>query len=123
MSKNKPIQLGLCCLNTILRNQRFPVFASRKMIEDAKNEASSLINQAGSRGDQIVEEAKTQAIEEQLKIKSATEADIEQNVTKAKENLKQEVSSLVLAGAAKILEKEVDAESNKQIIDDLIKEL
>ena len=32
MSKNKPIQLGLCCLNTILRNQRFPVFASRKMI-------------------------------------------------------------------------------------------
>ena len=53
----------------------------------------------------------------------AMQADIEQNVTKAKENLKQEVSSLVLAGAAKILEKEVDAESNKQIIDDLIKEL
>ena len=33
MSENKPIQLGLCCLNTILRKQRpFPVFASRKMI-------------------------------------------------------------------------------------------
>ena len=54
------------------------------MIEDAKNEASSLINQAGSRGDQIVEEAKTQATEEQIKIKSAAEADIEQNITKAK---------------------------------------
>ena len=72
---------------------------------------------------EIVEEEKTQATEEQLKIKSAAEADIEQNVTKAKENLKQEVSALVLAGAAKILEKEVNAESNKQIIDDLIKEL
>ena len=33
MSENKPIQLGLCCLNTILRAQTpFPVFASRKMI-------------------------------------------------------------------------------------------
>ena len=33
MSKNKSIQLGLCCLNTILRGQKpFPVFASRKMI-------------------------------------------------------------------------------------------
>ena len=33
MSENKPIQLGLCCLNTILRKQTpFPVFASRKMI-------------------------------------------------------------------------------------------
>tara|TARA_B000000477_G_scaffold123490_1_gene129094 strand:- start:471 stop:1424 length:954 start_codon:yes stop_codon:yes gene_type:complete len=33
MSENKSIQLGLCCLNTILRGQKpFPVFASRKMI-------------------------------------------------------------------------------------------
>ena len=32
MSENKPIQLGLCCLNTILRAQKPPVFASRKMI-------------------------------------------------------------------------------------------
>lgn len=33
MSENKPVQLGLCCLNTVLRSQTpFPVFASRKMI-------------------------------------------------------------------------------------------
>ena len=32
MSQNKPIQLGLCCLNTILRAQKPPIFASRKMI-------------------------------------------------------------------------------------------
>ena len=32
MSTNKPIQLGLCCINTILRTQNPPVFCSRKMI-------------------------------------------------------------------------------------------
>ena len=32
MSQNKPIQLGLCCMNTELRKQKPPVFASRKMI-------------------------------------------------------------------------------------------
>jgi len=32
MSQNKPIQLGICCINTILRGQKPPVFASRKMI-------------------------------------------------------------------------------------------
>lgn len=32
MSTNKPIQLGLCCINTILRAQKPPVFSSRKMI-------------------------------------------------------------------------------------------
>ncbi len=32
MSKNKPIQLGLCCLNMTLRGQNPSIFASRKMI-------------------------------------------------------------------------------------------
>jgi len=32
MSENKPIQLGLCCLNNYLRNQKPPIFSSRKMI-------------------------------------------------------------------------------------------
>ena len=32
MSKNKPVQLGLCCLNTEMRSQKPPVFSSRKMI-------------------------------------------------------------------------------------------
>ena len=38
MSVNKPIQLGLCCLNTKLREQKPPVFASRKMIVRCVNE-------------------------------------------------------------------------------------
>ena len=32
MSENKPIQLGLCCIITELRNQKVPVYQSRKMI-------------------------------------------------------------------------------------------
>ena len=31
-SVNKPIQLGLCCINTILRAQKPPIYASRRMI-------------------------------------------------------------------------------------------
>ena len=38
MSVNKPIQLGLCCLNTQLRDQKPTVFASRKMIVRSINE-------------------------------------------------------------------------------------
>ena len=96
---------------------------SRKLVEDAKSEASNLINLAGTRGDQIVDEAKSQAIEEQKKIKASAEADIEQNIIKAKEGLKQEVAALVISGAEKILNKEIDEQSNKEIVDALIKEL
>ena len=32
MSENKPVQLGLCCLNTTLKKQKPPVYSSRKII-------------------------------------------------------------------------------------------
>ena len=96
---------------------------SSKILDEAKAEASNLIYQAGSWGDQILDEAKNQAVEEQKKIKASAEADIEQNINKAKEGLKQEVSALVIAGAEQILNKEVDEKANKEIVEKLIKEL
>tara|TARA_B100000989_G_C19484862_1_gene446937 strand:- start:185 stop:1144 length:960 start_codon:yes stop_codon:yes gene_type:complete len=38
MSENKPIQLGLCCINSYLRNLKPPIFSSRKMIIRTVNE-------------------------------------------------------------------------------------
>ena len=96
---------------------------SAEILDGAKAEASSLINQANSRADQIVDEAKDQAVEEAKKIKLSAEADIEQSANKAKDGLRDEVSALVIAGAQKILDKEINAKANKDIIDSLIKKI
>ena len=32
MSEPKPVQLGLCCMNTTLKKQKPPVYASRRII-------------------------------------------------------------------------------------------
>ena len=93
------------------------------ILDGAKAEASSLINQANSRADQIIDEAKEQAVEEAKKIKLSAEADIEQSTNKAKDGLKEEVAALVIAGAQKILDKEINAKANKDIIDSLIKKI
>ena len=93
------------------------------ILDGAKAEASSLINQANSRADQIVDEAKEQAVEEAKKIKLSAEADIEQSANKAKDGLRDEVAALVIAGAQKILDKEINAKANKDIIDSLIKKI
>ena len=122
-ARQEEISEGLEAASQSLRKLEEANEESRKLVEDAKSEASSLIAQAGTRGDQIVDEAKTQAIEEQKKIKDSAEADIEQNITKAKEGLREEVAALVIAGAEQILNKEVDESSNKDIVDALIKEL
>ena len=71
----------------------------------------------------FVDEAKEQALEEAKKIKLSAEADIEQSANKAKDGLRDEVAALVIAGAQKILDKEINAKANKDIIDSLIKKI
>ena len=121
--RRKEISDGLEAASQSQRKLEEANTESSKILDEAKTEASNLINQAGSRGDQIIDEAKNQAVEEQKKIKASAEADIEQNINKAKEGLRQEVSALVIAGAEQILNKEVDEKANKEIVEKLIKEL
>jgi len=121
--RRKEISDGLEAASQSQRKLEEANTESSKILDEAKAEASNLINQAGSRGDQIIDEAKNQAAEEQKKIKASAEADIEQNINKAKEGLRQEVSALVIAGAEQILNKEVDEKANKEIVEKLIKEL
>ena len=93
------------------------------LLEDRRKEISDGLDQANSRADQIVDEAKEQAAEEAKKIKLSAEADIEQSANKAKDGLRDEVAALVIAGAQKILDKEINAKANKDIIDSLIKKI
>ena len=89
--RRKEISDGLEAASQSQRKLEEANTESSKILDEAKAEASNLINQAGSRGDQILDEAKNQAVEEQKKIKASAEADIEQNINKAKEGLRQEV--------------------------------
>ena len=66
---------------------------------------------------------KIRLLRKQKKIKETAESDIAQSTNKAKETLKEELSVLVVAGASKILNKEIDESANKEIVDQLIKEL
>ena len=121
--RRKEIDEGLQAASESKRQLEEAKEESSRVIDAAKSEASTLINQAGSRADQLIDEAKEQATEEAKKIKETAESDIEQSTNKAKETLKEELSVLVVAGASKILNKEIDESSNKEIVDQLIKEL
>ena len=91
-------------------------------MEEAKKEASDLVSQAGQRANQMVEDAKTQAQEEAERIKTSAKADREQATKKAREEIRSEVSALVVAGAEKVLGSEIDREKNAEIIEEISKE-
>ncbi len=94
-----------------------------EILGEAKKEAADLVGQAGQRANQMVEDAKTQAQEEADRIKTSAKADLEQAAKKAREEIRSEVSALVVAGAEKVLGSEIDQEKNAEIIEEISKEL
>ena len=93
------------------------------IVDEAKKEAADLVSQAGQRANQMVEDAKSQAQEEADRIKTSAKADLEQAAKKAREEIRSEVSALVVSGAEKILGSEIDKEKNAEIIEEISKEL
>ena len=71
----------------------------------------------------MIEAAKAAAKEESGREKAAAKAEIEQDVSRARETLREQVASLAVAGAEKILRREVNAPSHAAILTQLKKEL
>jgi F-type H+-transporting ATPase subunit b len=96
---------------------------SEVTLNEAKQKASEIIGQAEKRASQIVEEAKGTAKVEGERILTGAKAEIDQEVNRAKEGLRAQVSALAVAGAEKILRKEIDAKAHSEMLSKLAAEL
>ncbi len=92
-------------------------------IKEAKGQASDIISQAQKRANEIVEEAKGDAKTEAERIVTGANAEIEQETNRAREQLRQEVVALAIAGAEKVLKREVDKEAHAGTLSDLATQL
>jgi F-type H+-transporting ATPase subunit b len=94
-----------------------------KHIKEAKGQASDIIAQAQKRAGEIVEEAKDDAKTEASRIVTGANAEIDQEINRAREHLRQEVVSLAIAGAEKVLKREVDKKTHASTLNDLATQL
>jgi F-type H+-transporting ATPase subunit b len=90
-----------------------------ELLREAKEGSAGIIDQANKRANQIVDEAKDKAREEGNRIKAGAQAEIEQQVNQAREQLRQQVAALAIAGAEKILESSVDAKAHADMLNKL----
>ncbi len=93
--------------------------AADKELEEAKAQAAELIAQARSRANQIVEEAKTQANEEAARIREGAQDDIDQEINRAREQLRERVGDLAVEGAEKILQATIDRGAHEEMLNKL----
>jgi F-type H+-transporting ATPase subunit b len=96
---------------------------SEVTLNEAKQKASEIVVQAEKRATQIIEEAKSTAKVEGERIIAGAKAEIDQEVNRAKEGLRSQVSVLAIAGAEKILRKEIDGKAHSDMLSKLAAEL
>jgi F-type H+-transporting ATPase subunit b len=92
-------------------------------INEARSKAGEIVDQANQRHSQILDQAKDDAVAERKRQVGAAEADIAQAANQAKEALRKQVASLAVLGASRLLEKEIDADVHRKLLDELIAEI
>jgi F-type H+-transporting ATPase subunit b len=89
------------------------------IIRDARGKAAQIVDQANRRGAEVVEEARGTALSEGERLLGAARTEISTETARARGELRAEVGKLALAGAARVLQREVDAKAHAQLLDDL----
>ena len=117
--RKKKIAEGLEAAERGMQSQEQAQVEVQAQLNEAKQQASEIINQAQKRANEIVEEAKGAAVQEGERIKTAAHSDIEKEINRAKEQLRSQVSVLAVAGAEKVLNKEINADAHRAVLDDL----
>jgi F-type H+-transporting ATPase subunit b len=92
-------------------------------MKEAKTNASDIVGQAQKRYNDILDEAKRDAQAEAERIQTAAHAEIEQEINRAREELRERMATLAVAAAEKILQKEIDANAHKAIVDSFAKQI
>ncbi len=94
-----------------------------EQLQQAKQQAAEIKANAEKQAAMILVEAKTKAQQEGDRQLAAAQAEITQETNKAREVLRAKVAELALAGAEKILRKEINAEAHKDIVDAVAKQI
>jgi len=92
-------------------------------LKEARVKANEIIEQAHQRANQIVDVAKNEAIAEANRQKALAQAEIDAAATRAKEELRKQVSTLAVVGAEKLLKREIDPGAHKALLDELAAEI
>ena len=100
--------------------------ADKRVIEvlrEAKGQAAEILSHAEKRAGEVIDEAREHARNEADNILKAAKSEIAREINAAREQLRTSVAELAVAGASRILEKEIDAKSHAKMLDSVISQL
>ena len=94
-----------------------------KELNKAKEDAAEILEKANARASKIVSDASTKAEVEAEKIMTSASVAVENEANKAKEELRQQMSEIIIDTTQKILGEEISKEKHEEILKKAAEEL
>lgn len=94
-----------------------------QLLREARAKANEVIEQAHTRAAQLIDKAKEDAIAEANRQKAAANAEMDSVVNRAREELRRQIAVLAVAGAEKVIRREIDANAHRALLDELAAQL
>ena len=121
--RQKKIAEGLAAADNSQRALAQAQETANEELKAARAKANEIIAQAHQRANQLVEAAKAEAVTEGLRQKALFDAELQASATRAREDLRRQVSLLTVTGAERLLKREIDADAHKALLDELAAEI
>ena len=97
--------------------------AVAELLKDARVQAGKIVEQANRRSGEVIEEARGTAIAEGERLISDARQEVQLESSRAREQLSKEVATIAVAGASKLLGREIDAKAHADLLDKLALEI
>jgi F-type H+-transporting ATPase subunit b len=94
-----------------------------KIIAGARDTARGIVDQAQTRANDIVEQAKVDGETERRRQLEGARAEIDVAMHRARDELRGQVAKIAIAGAEKVLGREIDANAHRDLLGRLASEL
>ena len=121
--RQKTIADGLAAAEQGRRSLELSTRQADEAIKEARARAAEILAQAEKRRQELIDHARQEARLEGDRELAAAKAEIDQEVTRAREELRDRVASLAVAGAEKILRREVDARAHGELLESIKRQL
>ena len=121
--RQQQIEEGLAAADKGKESLVKAVAEADEIVVEARKQATSILDSANSRANEIVADGKLHGVKERERQLSAATAEIEQEANRAREELRGQVSAIAIASAEKILNREIDSKAHDDILSKLAQEL
>ena len=121
--RRRKIAEGLASAEKGEKNLAEAKSAATEIIKEARAQASKIVEQANRRSNELIDEARGAAVAEGQRLVAEARQNVALESTRAREQLRKEVATIAVAGAGKLLGREIDPKAHADLLEKLALEI